>query len=149
MNSPTPPPFGDPSRVQSENASAIKKGIGCTCGGCAAIATSVVVLFVAIFSVVMYFIRSSDGVEEAVRMAGQNAAVVNAIGEPMEIGWFVNGSIKGAGVGTKVEVNIPLSGPKGSGTLVAHGFRETEQKWNFSVLSFAPENSADAINLLK
>jgi len=149
MNSPTPPPFGDPTRVQSENAAAIKKGIGCTCGGCAAIATSVVLLFVAIFSVVMYFIRSSDGVEEAVRLARQHAEVVSAIGEPIEIGWLVNGSIKGAGVGSKVEVNIPLSGPNGSGTLVAQGFRETEQKWNFSVLSFAPGNAAEAINLLK
>ncbi len=149
MNSPVPPPFGDPSRVQSENAAAIKKGIGCSCGGCAALAASFVFLFVLIFSVVMYFIRNSDGVEAAVKLAKENAALVEMLGEPIEIGWLVNGSIQGAGVGAKVEVNIPLTGPKGAGTLMAQGYRETEQKWRFTMLRFAPENADEAMDLLK
>lgn len=149
MNSPTPPPFGDPSRVQSENAAAIKKGIGCTCGGCAAIVVGAVAVGVLIMFIVFYSMRSASGTQEAVARARQHPAIIAVLGEPIEVGWIISGSVKGAGVGSKVEVSIPLSGPHGSGKLVAHGWRETEEKWNFSVLSFAPEGSAEAINLLK
>ncbi len=148
MNSPTPPPFGDPSRVRSENAAAIKKGIGCSCGGCAAIALGVVALAVFIVAIVMYSLRSANGTQEAVARAKQHPQIVAVLGEPIEVGWIISGSVKGTGVGSNVEVSIPLSGSKGSGTLIAHGFRETEQKWNFSVLSFAPKGSANGINLL-
>jgi len=149
MNSPTPPPFGDPSRVRDENIAAIKKGVGCSCGGCAAIGFGAVAVFVLILSIVFYSIRSANGTQEAIARVKQNPEVIAVLGEPIEVGWIISGSVKGAGIGSKVEVNIPLSGPNGSGTLVAHGFRETEQTWNFSVLSFAPENAATAINLLK
>lgn len=148
MNSPTPPPFGDPMQARSENMAAIKKGIGCGCGGCGAVALAVLTFASMIVMVVFYFIRTADGTEEAVRRARQHPEVLAALGEPIEVGWLITGNVNGTGVGSTVKVSIPLSGPKGSGTLAAHGWRETEQTWNFSVLSFAPKDASSAINLL-
>jgi hypothetical protein len=149
MNSVTPPPFGDPTQVKSDHAAAIKKGIGCSCGGCLAIALAAVGVFVLIFAVVMYSMRSADGTQAAVTRARADARVLAAVGEPLQVGWIISGSVSGVGVGSTVEVSIPLSGPAGEGTLVAHGWRETEQGWSFTVLSFTPDGADGvAVNLL-
>lgn len=147
MNSPTPPPFGDPSQVRSDNVSAIKKGIGCGCGGCGAIILAGIAFMMMIIMVVFYFMRSADGTQEAILRAKQNPEVIAVLGEPIETGWLITGKVNGTGVGSTVDVSIPLSGPKGSGRLMAKGLRERQEHWNFSTLRFSAEGSDHTIDL--
>ena len=55
--------------------------------------------------------------------ARANPEVVAALGEPIESGLLISGSINVEGSGGNVDVSIPISGPKGSGTLYVVGTR--------------------------
>ena len=52
---PPPLPFGDPSKIQKEHASAVGKGVLFGCGGCAVAVGVVVVLGVAVFITYVLF----------------------------------------------------------------------------------------------
>ena len=136
MNS-TPPPFGDPTRVNSENARAIGKGIGIGCGGCLTIVIGFVALILMIVAIVFVSIRNSEGVNVAVERAKKAPGVIEALGEPIEMGWLITGQTKGEISGKTVRVEIPLSGPKGTGKLYAEGSKSGESDWTFVTLELA------------
>ena len=136
MNS-TPPPFGDPTKVNSENARAIGKGIGFGCGGCLLIVVGIVGLIVLIFTIVFVSIRNSDGVNVAVERAEKAPGVIEVLGEPIEMGWLITGKTKGDFTSKSVRVEIPLSGPKASGKLYAEGSKSGDSDWTFVTLELA------------
>src|SRR5687768_7450173 len=87
------------------------------CGGGA-------VLFVTIIlGAVTGSIKSSDAYAEGMARARANPEVVASLGEPIESGFLISGSISVNGPSGNVDVSIPISGPKGSGTLYIVGTR--------------------------
>jgi hypothetical protein len=58
---------------------------------------------------------------------------VAALGEPIESGWWITGSINVSGSSGNVDVAIPISGPKGSGTLYVVGTRSAG-RWQYSTM---------------
>jgi TonB family protein len=76
------------------------------------------VLFVGgIVLVAMSAIKSSEVYKGALGVAQTHPAVKERLGQPVEDGWFIQGNIKLDATGGNATLAIPLSGPKGSGTL--------------------------------
>jgi hypothetical protein len=92
-------------------------------------------------------IKSSEPYKEAVAKAKANPEVKAARGEPITEGCMFTGNFDTNPSTGHADLNIPLSGPKDSGTLfaVAH---ITDGKWVFSKLEFAVTSTGAKINVL-
>lgn len=112
---------------------------------------SVIILFVAFFALIMTFVfgmmKSSDAYGQALAMARQSPAVVEALGRPIADGYFTSGSINETGPSGNAELAIPISGPKGSGTIYLEA-RESAGIWTFSKLVVEIDSSGERIDLL-
>ena len=97
------------------------------CGG------GVVVFAVLIYGAVTGSIKSSDAYAEGMARTRANSEVVAQLGEPIESGFWVSGSISVNGPSGNVDVSIPISGPKGSGTLYIVGTRNAG-RWQYSTM---------------
>jgi len=91
-------------------------------------------------------IRSSEPYTEALARAKANPEVKAALGEPIEAGYWVNGSIEVSGPSGKAKIAIPISGPKKSATLYVEGTK-TAGKWEYSTLDVAPGGAGNRIDL--
>ncbi len=145
---PTPPPFGDPSRVREENQRAIGKGIGIGCGSCLLLVIAAVVLFATLFFIVIYALNSSDAADEAVKRATATPEVKAALGEPLTRGWITTGNSNQDGNRRTASLTVPLVGPKASGSLHLEGHAEGSRQWEFSVIRVDVDGTHQSIDLL-
>ncbi len=99
-----------------------------------------------IFVFVFGAIKSSDVYTEALGRAKTNDEVRVLLGEPIEAGFWVTGSIEVSGSTGKADLAIPLSGPEGSATLYAVATKAAG-KWHYSTLEVAPTAAGDRIDL--
>src|SRR5262245_34596948 len=90
--------------------------------------------------VVFGAIKSSDAYTEAMRRASSSEAVQEALGTPVEAGWLVSGSINISGSSGNADLTIPISGPKGSGTLYVVATKSSN-RWRYSTLEVAVKGS--------
>lgn len=111
---PEPPPFGDPTNIQRENAAAVKKGITVGCAGCATVLMLFVGFIALIVLAVFYFMRSSEACQLALQEARKSAILRRELGEPMTLGWIVTGNVNTVSGSGKATLNVPVSGPKQS-----------------------------------
>lgn len=95
--------------------------LGCLgCGGCAGL---LIFLFVgggiaSIFGVLSASFASSEPVQESLEMARRHPAVIEALGEPIEIGGGLpNGSLNTSPTDGSADLSVPLQGPDGKGRL--------------------------------
>lgn len=110
------------------------------CGGGAG------VFVLAIYGVVTGAIKNSDAYEQGMRLARANPEVVAALGEPIESGFWISGSINVNGPSGDVDVSIPISGPKGSGTLYVVGTQAAGQ-WRYSTMEVELPNRNARVRL--
>jgi hypothetical protein len=115
--------------------------VGClapllVCGG------SIALIFVFVFGVM----RSSEPYTEALARAKANPEVKAALGEPIEAGYWVNGSIDVSGPSGTAKIAIPISGPKKSATVYVDGTK-TAGKWEYSTFEVAPDGGGNRIDL--
>jgi TonB family protein len=85
--------------------------------GCLGLILAVVALIGGIVFVAMSAIKSSEVYQGALKVVQTHPAAVERLGEPIQDGWFVQGNIKIDGSGGNANFQIPVSGPKSSGTL--------------------------------
>ena len=85
--------------------------------GCLGLILGFVALVGGIFFVAMSAMKSSDVYQGALRAAQAHPAAVQRLGEPIKDGWFVSGNINYTNGSGNANFDIPVSGPKGSGTL--------------------------------
>jgi len=143
-NVPPQPPAGDPSRSSGKSVSmivilvvALLVGIPlCTCGGC----------FVAIYFGVSGIIKGSEPFQEGMARAGQNAEVIEGLGEPLSAGMLLQGNIELDNDSGHCDLSIPISGPRGSGTLRVRGTR-AGGRWTYQEMRVEMEGRS--INLLE
>lgn len=103
--------------------------------------------FITLFGIFENF-KSSALYQTALKEVNSNPDVVQALGEPIEAGWWVNGSINISGPSGQANLAIPISGPKDSGTLYLIGLK-TAGQWRFMTLEVAVDGQDERINLLK
>lgn len=111
----------------------------------------VIVLFVG-FGALMLFLasnmfKSSDSYKEALTRAKSNPVVESVLGEPIKDGLFASGNISINGPSGSAELAIPVSGPKGAGTIFVEATK-TAGLWSFSTLIFESNQTKQRVDLL-
>lgn len=101
----------------------------------------------ALMSTVFGMIKTSDAYRQPLQQAQRNPAVIAALGAPVESGWLVMGNINVSGPSGNASLQIPLSGPKGSGDLFVEG-KKSAGVWTFQTLSVQPDAGGARIDLL-
>jgi len=101
-----------------------------------------------IFALIMSWMRSSDVALEAVARAQGNPAVAQKLGGRIEEGWLTSGSINvGTGGSGDANLAVPISGPKGNGTVYVMA-RRIAGVWNYSQMIAGIESTGEKIDLL-
>lgn len=115
--------------------------------GCLTMIVLFVGFFVLIMSLVFGMMKSSDVYSQALTRAKADTTVVEALGSPITDGYFTSGNISETGPSGTAELSIPISGPKGSGTIYLEARKSTGQ-WTFTKLIVEIEKSNQRIDLL-
>lgn len=97
---------------------------------------------------VLGMFKGSDPYRDAVAQARSSASVLQELGEPIEPGWWVSGSINFTGSSGRADFATPLSGSSGQGTLYVRAERQAGQ-WHFELLEVAVAGKTQRIDLLK
>jgi hypothetical protein len=92
--------------------------------------------------------KSSDAYKSALARAKADPRVVNALGSPITDGFFVSGNTNVSGSSGSADMTIPISGPKGKGTIyfVASKFMG---KWTFSKMVVEIAQTGQRIDLVE
>ncbi|MFN7942813.1 MAG: cytochrome c oxidase assembly factor Coa1 family protein [Thermoanaerobaculia bacterium] len=115
--------------------------------GCSGLLLLVVLGIAACFSLVVGAVKQSGAYQEALEKARATPAVIDALGSPIEPGYFVSGSVSVEGGSGEAKLSIPLSGTKGKGTLYAEATKRAD-RWQFSLLELEVEGRSERIDLL-
>lgn len=115
--------------------------------GCLSIFALVTAFIGLIVTFLFWVMKSSDVYKLALDKVVSNPEVVEALGSPIQEGFFVTGSIKVSGTSGNADLSIPISGPKGEGTIYLEASK-SEGVWTFSKLSVVVKDSNRRINLL-
>jgi hypothetical protein len=110
------------------------------------VAGGAVVALAFIFAVVS-MIGRSEPVPQAMQRVQNDPAILDNLGAPVKRGMFVSGSVSTTGPSGHADLAIPLSGPKGKGTLYVVA-DESADLWNFQRLELAMDGRSARINLL-
>lgn len=90
--------------------------------------------------------RRSGAYQDALRALRGHPAAREVLGEPMEAGWLTTGNINVTPAAGEAKLAIPVSGPRGRGTLYVEAVKRAG-KWQMNLLELAPSAGA-RINLL-
>lgn len=119
-------------------------GVGGCCAGCIILPIAVVSIFgVGVFG----FLRSSDAFQLAIEQARNHPEVIQRLGEPIEAGWIVSGNLQIDDKTSRADMQIPVSGPDGSGKLHVKA-RKIDGEWSFEELVLYLDDSSESIDLL-
>jgi hypothetical protein len=92
--------------------------------------------------------KSSDAYQDAVAAAKADPAVQQALGTPIEEGWFMSGSININGASGDADLSIPISGPNGTATIYVVAEKSAGQ-WTFSTLEVEIKTTNTRIDLIE
>ena len=92
--------------------------------------------------------KSSDVYKEALARAKASPAVAEALGTPIKAGYFISGNIKVSGPSGDADLSIPISGPRGKGTIYVEA-RKSAGEWSFSLLEVKIAGTQERIDLLQ
>ncbi len=116
---------------------------GC-CAGCLAIPILIVAILGAGFFAVL---GKSDVVDDALEIARAHPGVVDALGEPIEKGWQVQGSFHLSDDEGEADLTIPIHGRNASGVMRFEAWRDSEG-WVFDRFEVEIDDSGRVIDLL-
>ena len=104
--------------------------------------TGLIFLFV-IFPLFFIFIGSTlkgEAFEQSMISISQNSEVIDIIGEPIEAGCFVMGSIQTSGAKGEASLQYSISGPKGDADVYLQAYKEIEAWSLYKVIVHIPES---------
>ena len=101
----------------------------------------------AIFAFVFGMMKSSEPYREALTRATANPQTVQALGEPIEPGYFVQGNISTQGASGEASFVIPLKGPKGSAKIYVDA-TQSAGLWEYKTLVVQIEGNHQRVDLL-
>jgi hypothetical protein len=101
-----------------------------------------------IFLILETSFQHSDCYQQALARARSSPQVLETIGQPLVSGWLTSGSVNISGPSGSADISIPISGPKGRGTIYVVA-KKTAGEWSFQRLEVAAEGNANRIDLLK
>jgi hypothetical protein len=103
--------------------------------------------FVAFLVIVIFgALKQSDAYKMAVSRAKADSRVVAALGVPIEEGWWLSGNTQVNGASGEANLSIPISGPKGKGTIYAEATKSAGE-WTYSKLVVKIDSTGESIDL--
>jgi hypothetical protein len=106
-----------------------------------------VVAFIGLIVFVVFgAMKSSDVYKQAVAKAKDHPAVIEALGSPIEPAMFLSGKVNVDGSAGEADMAIPVSGPKGKGTIYVVATKSAGI-WQFSTLVLELAKTKERINL--
>jgi hypothetical protein len=91
-------------------------------------------------------LKTSDVYRETIETVRTHPAARAELGDPIETGWFVSGSIEVTGPSGHADVSVPLSGSKRSGKVYAVA-NKSAGRWEFSLLELEVDGRPGRIDL--
>ena len=92
--------------------------------------------------------KSTDVYREALARAKADPAVIEALCSPIKDGFLVSGNTNVNGASGESNLAIPISGPKGKGTIYVSANKSLGQ-WNYSGLVVEVGQTHERIDLLQ
>ena len=96
-----------------------------------------IVLIGGCFAGIVFFafsaIRATDLYSDSVRRAQNDPRVIEALGPPVEPGWWVAGTVNVDNDSGEADFSVPLLGTRARGTLDVEGSRDRGE-WRYSVM---------------
>ena len=115
--------------------------------GCFSIALLFVVFVGSVVVIVFSAVKSTDVYKGALAKAEANPSVTEALGSPITEGFFVSGNTNVNGASGEANLAIPVSGPKGKGTIYVAA-KKSLGRWEYSGLVLEIANTHQRIDLL-
>ena len=116
--------------------------------GCLTLLALFAAFIISILMIVFGAMKSTDVYKDALTRAKTNAAVIDALGSPIKDGLFVSGNTNVNGASGESDLSIPISGPKGKGTIYLKA-EKSLGRWKYSNLEVEIQKSGERIDLLK
>lgn len=116
--------------------------------GCFGIITLFLAFVVSIGLMVFSAVKSTDVYKDALARAKVHPSVIEILGSPIKEGFLVSGNTNVNGASGEANLSIPISGPKGKGTIYVAAKKSLAQ-WNYSGLVVEIEKTHQRINLLQ
>ena len=116
--------------------------------GCLSVAFLFLAFVGSILVIVFGAMKSSDVYREALARAKAAPAVIEALGSPIKDGFLISGNTNVNGASGESNLAIPISGPKGKGTIYVSANKSLGQ-WNYSGLVVEVGQTHERIDLLQ
>ena len=116
--------------------------------GCFTVALLFLAFVGSILVIVFSAMKSTDVYREALARAKADPAVIEALGSPIKDGFLVSGNTNVNGASGESNLAIPISGPKGKGTIYVSANKSLGQ-WNYSGLVVEVGQTHERIDLLQ
>src|SRR5437762_3065655 len=97
--------------------------------------------------IVFSAIKSTDPYKDAFAKAKMHPAVIEALGSPIKEGFFVSGNTNVNGASGEANLAIPISGPKGKGTVYAKATKSLG-RWSYMDLVVEIQATRNRIDVL-
>lgn len=101
-----------------------------------------------ILLIVFSAMKSTDVYKDALARAKTNPAVIDALGSPVKERFFMSGNTSVNGASGESNLAIPISGPKGKGTIYVSA-QKSLGEWNYSGLIVEIGQTHQRIDLLQ
>ncbi|MDP9268072.1 MAG: cytochrome c oxidase assembly factor 1 family protein [Acidobacteriota bacterium] len=115
--------------------------------GCLTLIALFAALLAGIVLIVSGSMKSSDAYKLALDKAQHDARVQQRLGTPIEAGMFASGNINVAGSAGEAGLTIPISGPKGKGTIYVDATKFAGE-WKFNRLEVGFDGDEQRVDLL-
>lgn len=115
--------------------------------GCLGVLVLVAGVALSITLFVFGMLKSSDAYRGALEITRQHPVARRELGEPMDPGLFVKGSVNVTGPSGSADLAIPISGPRGEGELFVVATKSAG-RWQFSRLELELDGRPGRIDLL-
>jgi hypothetical protein len=116
--------------------------------GCLTILVLFLVFVGSIVVIVFSAIKSTEPYKDAFAKAKMHPAVIEALGSPIKEGFFVSGNTNVNGASGESNLSIPISGPKGKGTIYVKAAKSLG-RWSYSGLVMEVAATHKRIDLLQ
>jgi hypothetical protein len=116
--------------------------------GCFTVALMFLVFAGSIVVIVFSAMKSTDVYKEALARAKADPAVIEALGSPIKDGFLVSGNSNVNGASGESNLAIPISGPKGKGTIYVSATKSLG-RWVYSGLVVEVSGTHKRIDLLQ
>ena len=101
-----------------------------------------------ILMIVFSAMKSTDVYKEALARAKADPSVIEALGSPIKDGFLLSGNTNVNGASGESNLAIPISGPKGNGTIYVSA-NKLLGRWNYSGLVVEVAQTHQRIDLLQ